>query len=164
MQNPKNLAVMEHAYRLAIGVYRLTATFPAEERYGLAQQMRRASVSIGSNIAEGCGRRGDRELLNSLYIAFAEAKELAFQLRVSDGLRFGIPSERHQLLGELDRLERMLNRLTAYLRTRPARGTKQGAPVAERPAQLHSHQPPIQPTTSRAAAATRRSAPYARSP
>src|SRR5215216_2342618 len=121
MQNPKNLAVTEQAYRLAIGVYRLTATFPAEERFGLVQQMRRAAVSIGSNISEGCGRRGDRELLNYLYMAFSSAKELAFQLRVSDGLDFGDSAERARLVSDLDRVERMLNRLTAYLRARPIR-------------------------------------------
>ena len=127
MQDPKNLAVTEHAYRLAIGVYRLTATFPPGERFGLVQQMRRAAVSIGSNISEGCGRRGDRELLNCLYIAFAEAKELGFQLRVSQGLQFGAEAERQKLIGDLDRLERMLNRLTAYLRARPARKKKRNA-------------------------------------
>lgn len=128
MQDPKNLAVTEVAYRLAIGVYRLTATFPAEERYGLVQQMRRAAVSIGSNISEGCGRRGDRELLNYLYTAFSSAKELAFQLRVSDGLQFGTASERRELSANLDRLERMLNRLTAYLRARPTQEKKKDAP------------------------------------
>jgi four helix bundle protein len=94
----------------------LTRTFPADERFGLVQQMRRAAVSIGSNISEGCGRRGDRELLNSLYVAFGEAQELAYQLRVSDGLAFGAVTERQKLIGDLDRLQRMLNRLTAYLR------------------------------------------------
>jgi len=128
VQDPKNLAVTEVAYRLAIGVYRLTATFPAEERYGLVQQMRRAAVSIGSNISEGCGRRGDRELLNYLYTAFSSAKELAFQLRVSDGLQFGTASERRELSANLDRLERMLNRLTAYMRARPTQEKKKDAP------------------------------------
>ena len=128
MQDPNSLEVTEHAYRIAIGVYRLTATFPTEERFGLMQQMRRAAVSIGSNISEGCGRRGDRELLQSLYTAIAEAKELAYQLRVSDGLQFGTDSERQRLRGDLDRLERMLNRLTAYLRSNIARKTKRDAP------------------------------------
>jgi len=127
MQDPRNLAVTERAYRLAIGVYRLTAKFPSEERFGLVQQMRRAAVSIGSNIAEGCGRRGDRELLNYLYMAFSSAKELAFQLRVSEGLELGTASERKKLSGDLDQLERMLNRLTAYLRSRPTRQTKKDA-------------------------------------
>jgi four helix bundle protein len=121
MQDTRNLAVAEHAYHMAIDVYRLTATFPAEERYCLSQQMRRAAVSIGSNIAEGCGRRGDKELLNHLYIAFASAKELAFQLRVSEALDFGDGAQRGRLTGDLDRLERMLNRLTAYLRAQPSR-------------------------------------------
>jgi four helix bundle protein len=128
MQNPKNLEVTEHAYRIAIGVYRLTAAFPDGERYGLTQQMPRAAVSIGSNISEGCGRRGERELLNSFYIAVAEAKELAFQLRVSDGLDFGSSSERARLAAELARLERMLNRLTAYLRANIGGKTKREAP------------------------------------
>ena len=128
MQDPKQLAVTEHTYRLAIGVYRLTAKFPAEERFGLVQQMRRAAVSIGSNISEGCGRRGDRELLNSLYVAFGEAKELAYQLRVSDGLGFGSTIERQKLIGDLERLERMLNRLTAYLRAHADRKTRKNPP------------------------------------
>ena len=127
MQDPRNLDVTEHAYRIAIDVYRLTATFPNEERYGLTQQMRRAAVSIGSNISEGCGRRGDRELLHSLYTAVAEAKELAYQLRVSHGLQFGSDPERQRLRGDVDRLERMLNRLTAYLRAQTARKTKRDA-------------------------------------
>ena len=57
----------------------------------------------------------------------AEAKELAFQLRVSEGLQFGSDSDRQELIGQLDRLERMLNRLTAYLRARHARKTKKDA-------------------------------------
>jgi four helix bundle protein len=128
MQDPNNLEVTEHAYRIAIDVYRLTATFPDDERFGLTQQMRRAAVSIGSNISEGCGRRGDRELLHSLYTAVAEAKELAYQLRLSDGLAFGASSERARVAAAVDHLERMLNRLTAYLRARTARRTKKDAP------------------------------------
>jgi four helix bundle protein len=135
--------VTEHAYRIAIDVYRLTATFPDEERFGLTQQMRRAAVSIGSNISEGCGRRGDKELLHSLYIAVAEAKELAYQLRVSDGLEFGPQQERQRLRGDVDRLERMLNRLTSYLRAQTAKGMTKGAPRSERPTNARTHQPTL---------------------
>ena len=128
MQNPKNLIVTEHARRLAVSVYRLTAKFPSEERFGLTRQMRDAAVSIGCNIAEGCGRRGNRELLNFLYIAFASAKELAFQLGLSGDLDFGVASDRAYVATELDRLERMLNRLTAYLRNHPSRKRKEDTP------------------------------------
>lgn len=133
MQNTKNLRVAEHAERLALAVYRLTAAFPPDERFGLAQQMRRAAVSIGSNIAEGCGRRGNRELLNHLYIAMASGSELEFQLGISDKLGFGAPSDRIEVFAELNRVQRMLNRLTAYRGTRPAWRRKEGTPRSERP-------------------------------
>jgi four helix bundle protein len=135
MQNTKNLRVVEHAERLALVVYRLTAAFPREERFGLAQQMRRAAVSIGSNIAEGCGRRGNRELLNYLYIAMASASELAYQLSLSEKLAFGIDADRSEAVAELERVQRMLNRLTAFLRAQPAWRRKEDAPRSERPAQ-----------------------------
>ena len=133
MQATKNLVVAEHAELLALGVYRLTAAFPAEERFGLAQQMRRAAVSVGSNIAEGCGRRGNRELLQHLYIAMASGSELEFQLGLAEKLDFGALSDRQQVFAELNRVQRMLNRLTAYLRAQPAWRRKEGAPRSERP-------------------------------
>ena len=101
---------------LAVGVYRLTAHFPPEERFGLSSQMRRAAVSVGSNIAEGCGRQRDSELLQFLYIASGSARELAFQLRLAFELEFGVSADRENVSAEVDRLQRMLNRLTGYLR------------------------------------------------
>jgi four helix bundle protein len=133
MQATKNLVVAEHAERLAIAVYRLTAAFPHDERFGLAQQMRRSAVSVGSNIAEGCGRRGNRELLNHLYIAMASGSELEFQFGIANKLGFGAPSDRDTVSAELNRVQRMLNRLTAYLRAQPAWRRKEGAPRSERP-------------------------------
>jgi four helix bundle protein len=133
MQNTKNLRVAGHARRVAVSVYRLSETFPIQERFGLAAQMRRAAVSIGSNIAEGCGRRGNRELLNHLYIAFASAKELAFQLQLADDLGFGAQAARADVQRELDVLERMLNRLTSYLRTQPARRQERALPREKDP-------------------------------
>jgi four helix bundle protein len=67
MQNPKNLLVTTKAIELAVSVYQATSRFSPSERYGLTSQMRRAAVSIGSNIAEGCGRRGDKELIAFLH-------------------------------------------------------------------------------------------------
>ena len=134
MQATKNLKVAEHAERLALAVYHLTAAFPPEERFGLAQQMRRAAVSVGSNIAEGCGRRGNRELLNHLYIAMASGSELEFQLGLSNKMGFGADEARNAVASELNRVQRMLNRLTAYLRAQPAWRRKEGAPPSERPA------------------------------
>ena len=133
MQNVKNLKVAESARRVALSVYRLTESFPIQERFGLTAQMRRAAVSVGSNIAEGCGRRGNRELLNHLYIAFASAKELAFQLQLADDLGFGAPAARAEVQRQLDLLERMLNRLTAFLRAQPARRREKDPSTREGP-------------------------------
>ena len=134
MQDTKNLIVAEHARRLAVAVYRLTREFPPEERFGLSQQMRRASVSIGSNIAEGCGRRSNRELLNYLYIAFASSSELEFQLQLAADLEFGTAPDRERSRAQLQSVRRMLNRLTAYLRARPPRRRKEGPSTLEGPA------------------------------
>jgi len=141
MQDTKNLIVAEHARRLAVAVYRLTIAFPSEERFGLAQQMRRAAVSIGSNIAEGCGRRGNRELLNHLYIGFASSSELAFQLQLAADLGFGADHDREITRNELLRVQRMLNRLTAYLRAQPAQRRKEGPPRTKGPSRQLTNQP-----------------------
>ena len=121
MQDPRKLQVFERASRLALCIYRLTEAFPDRERFGLTAQMRRAAISVGSNIAEGCGRRGDRELLQFLYIASGSVRELGFQLHVSGLLSFGDSSERAEAQEELDHMQRMLNRLTARLGARTSR-------------------------------------------
>jgi four helix bundle protein len=115
MQNPDRLRVTAEARSLAVCVYELTARFPAEERYGLVAQMRRAAVSVGSTIAEGCGRRGNGELLHYLYMASGSASELAFQLTVAEALGLGLKESREKVGTQVNRLQRMLNRLTARL-------------------------------------------------
>ena len=106
------------AAELAIAVYRLTASFPASERFGLADQMRRAAVSDGSNIAEGAGRSGDRAFLRFVHIAYASASELAFQINIASELDFGAEGDRASIAKAIDHLQRMLNRLANSLRPR----------------------------------------------
>jgi four helix bundle protein len=69
MQDFKNLTVWQMARQLTKSIYKLTMDFPGSEEFGLKSQMRRASVSICTNIAEGCGRRGDRELRRFVDVA-----------------------------------------------------------------------------------------------
>ena len=88
MQSANNLHVMEHARELALQVYRATSQFPSAERFGLTAQMRRSAISIGSNIAEGCGRQGDRELVRFLQMALGSASELEFQAKIAEDLGF----------------------------------------------------------------------------
>ena len=120
MQPTTNLRVAGQATKLAVAVYRMTSGFPTEERFGLTAQMRRAAVSVGSNIAEGCGRRGNRELLQFLYVASGSASELAFQLQLACALGFGEEATVDVARDELLSLQRMLNRLTQHLANRPA--------------------------------------------
>ncbi len=74
--------------QLVKAVYQMTSDFPAEERYGLSQQMRRAAVSIPSNIAEGAGRNGAKEFLNFIGISRGSLAELETQLQLAVMLGF----------------------------------------------------------------------------
>ena len=107
------------AEELAVAVYRHTATFPPAERFGLTVQMRRAAVSIASNIAEGCGRRGNRALLAFLYIATGSASELDCQLKISSRLGYGDSHSADSLRLELQHVARMLASLVRFLREHP---------------------------------------------
>ena len=131
MRDPNKLTVTDQARSLAVEVYRLASDFPASERFGLAAQMRRAAVSVGSNIAEGCGRSGDREFVRFLQIARGSSTELAFQLAVAMDLGL-CSSTGHDTVAELiDHVQRMLNRLTASMRQKREgpRRDRQGIPV-----------------------------------
>jgi four helix bundle protein len=70
LKNYTELKVWQKAYQLCLEIYKVTKNFPREERYGLTAQIRRAAVSIPSNIAEGYGRRTPGEYIQSLYIAY----------------------------------------------------------------------------------------------
>jgi four helix bundle protein len=120
MQNPADLRVTTCARELAAGLYSATNRFPTSERFGLTAQMRRAAVSIGSNIAEGCGRSGERELIHFLHIALGSASELEFQLLLSVDLALLSESDAAPLLTRTCDLKRMLAGLIKSLRKRIA--------------------------------------------
>ena len=84
----KELTVWQNAYQLTLEVYRITCAFPSSEQYGLASQMKRASVSIPSNIAEGYKRQSRKEYLQFLAIASGSTGELETQLLLSKDLGF----------------------------------------------------------------------------
>ncbi len=89
----KDLIVWQKAYRLVLQVYKITKDFPKPETYGLAQQMRRAAVSLPSNIAEGYGRRHKTEYKYSLSIAYGSLSELETQYLLSIDLGYTKNSE-----------------------------------------------------------------------
>ena len=79
----KQLDVWKTAMDLVEEIYKISSKFPNEERYGLTSQMRRAAVSIPSNIAEGAGRKGDKELLQFVSIAIGSLSELETQYLIA---------------------------------------------------------------------------------
>jgi four helix bundle protein len=81
----QDLEVLQSAMDLAVRVYRLTSLFPKEERYGLTSQMRRAAISVPSNIAEGKGRSSDKELIEFLCHSRGSLFEVETQLAIGSG-------------------------------------------------------------------------------
>ena len=138
MHNPDKLRVAQVAENLAMLLYDFTAGFPIEERYGLAAQMRRAAISVGSNIFEGAGRQTNRAFIASLYVAFGEASELTFQCRISTRRGMGDEQLARQLRRDLEqmriKLMRLIKRMEANEASREAASpsrAKRGA-VSER--------------------------------
>jgi four helix bundle protein len=115
MQNPDNLRVSAAAEDLAVLVYRFIAGFPIEERYALSAQMRKAAISIGSNIFEGCGRQTKKAFIACLYVSHGEACELVFQLRVAIRLQFGDAKLSIELRKRIDHVRQMLANLIRKL-------------------------------------------------
>src|SRR5436305_13625182 len=76
MRDFRTLNVWQKAHALSIAIYKATATFPSEEKFGLTSQIRRCCVSVEANIAEGCGRGGEQGFRRFLHIALGSASEL----------------------------------------------------------------------------------------
>ena len=88
IKSHKDLKVWQESMTLVILVYRISEDFPKHEIYGLSSQIRRAAVSIPSNIAEGAGRNGENEFTRFLYIALGSLSEVETQLEISQRLSY----------------------------------------------------------------------------
>ena len=88
MKDHKDLDVWKQSIVLVEDIYALTKNFPSDEKYGLSSQIKRAVVSVPSNIAEGAGRKGDKEFIQFLYIAMGSLSELETQLILANRLQF----------------------------------------------------------------------------
>ncbi len=116
MRDHTKLRAFELADEVAILVYRVTAGFPKEELFGLTSQLRRAAVSIPSNIVEGCASDSEADYLRFLNIAFGSLRELHYQLNLSKRLGF-LPNEDSSLLEPtVVETEKVLNGLIRALR------------------------------------------------
>lgn len=119
----RDLVAWQKAFALGLAVYRLTAKFPSDERFGLVQQMRRCSVSIASNIAEGYGRAGRSDYTRFLKLARGSLYECDTQLMFGVELGY-IPCDAYeQTKAQLDECERVLAGLIRALETEQSPST-----------------------------------------
>ncbi len=108
MQDFRQLKVWMKSHSLVLAVYKATASFPKSEVFGLTNQIRRASVSIPSNIAEGCGRGSDQDFGRFLQMAMGSASEVEYQLLLARDLAYLTTAEYDQRAGDVVEVKRML--------------------------------------------------------
>jgi four helix bundle protein len=118
LQSYRDLVVWQKAVDLAELSYRLTEQFPPREMYGLSSQMRRAGVSVASNIAEGYGRGSRREYVQFLAIAQGSLKELETQTILAERLTFATASQANRMLDDCEVIGKMPGALIRSLRAK----------------------------------------------
>jgi four helix bundle protein len=115
LKNYRELLVWQKAYRLCIAIYIVTKRFPKEEKFGLTSQVRRAAVSVPSNIAEGYGRKTTPEYIHALYVAYGSNCELETQILLSRDLGYIEVEDMRRLQEDIGEVERMLKALIKSL-------------------------------------------------
>lgn len=116
MKTHRDLEVWRASIDLARSVYDLTRQYPKEELFGLVSQMRRASVSIASNIAEGAARNGDKEFMQFLYIALGSASELDTHIEISRVIRICPEDHLQTLQNDITRVRMLISGLIRSLK------------------------------------------------
>ena len=115
-RDPSKLKVFRLADELVAEVYRATRGFPVEERYGLQAQLRRAAVSVPTNIVEGCARNSERDYLHFVDMAIASASEVRYLLGLSARLGILQKVDQEPLVRRYDDLIRSVQKLLSTLR------------------------------------------------
>lgn len=111
----KKLNVWKESIDLVKQIYQVTANFPREEKYGLISQLRRASVSIPSNIAEGNSRSSDKDYKRFVEMAYGSALELETQLIISVELKF--IDKNNEIFNKLEQVKKLLSGFIKYLKS-----------------------------------------------
>ena len=117
MRDHKKLRAFQLADEVVLSAYRVTSDFPKEELFGLTSQIRRAAVSVPSNIVEGCARDSQADYLCFLYIAFGSLRELRYQLDLSKRLGFLTEPGFGMIDSKIEEAEKVLNGLIRSMRT-----------------------------------------------
>jgi four helix bundle protein len=107
----EKLIVWQKSKDLSINIYKVTANFPNEEKFGLISQLRRCAVSVASNLAEGSGRNSNKDKARFSEIAFGSLLELLNQLIISNELKFLSVESYEDLRNQIEEISRMINAL-----------------------------------------------------
>jgi four helix bundle protein len=107
MHNLRELKIWNKAIDFSVDIYKASSSFPADERYGLISQIRRAAISIPSNIAEGAGRNSNKEFCNFLGIANGSSYEVQTQLVIANKLGLLQNDVLNELLRQIEELQKM---------------------------------------------------------
>ena len=118
MRDHKKLRAFELADQLALAIYRTTRNFPREEVFGLTSQLRRAAVSIASNIVEGCARRSESDYIRFLDMAYGSAREVEYQASLASRLGYMAKDDGESLDALCCETSKVLNGLLHALRAR----------------------------------------------
>ena len=108
MVDYRKYKVWQKSHQLVLDVYAITSNFPKGEQFNLVSQINRAAVSIPTNIAEGCGRETQKELIRFLYISSGSAHELEYLLFLSIELKIKAMENTTKILADIDEVKRML--------------------------------------------------------
>jgi len=117
MRDHRKLRAFELADDLVLAVYAATKGFPREEQFGLTSQMRRAALSIASNIVEGCARNSEADFLHFLDMAYGSAREVEYQISLAHRLGYLAPEDFKSLNPKCEETAKVLNGLIRSLRT-----------------------------------------------
>jgi four helix bundle protein len=115
MRNFRELKIWQNGIKIAIKTYRVTETFPKEDKYSIVQQMVRAGVSIPSNIAEGCSRKSEKDYSRFVEIALGSTYELETQVIIAEQLKKGDQQLLQELKAALIEEQRMITRFQQSL-------------------------------------------------
>lgn len=109
MRDYKKLEVWQKSYQLGLTIYTITKNFPKEELYGITSQMRRSSISIPLNIAEGSRRSTDKDYKSFIHIAYGSCAELEVQIMYAQDLGYIDTETYSRFLEEISQISKMLN-------------------------------------------------------
>ena len=115
MHRFKDLEIWKYSREFCTEIYAVTSSFPESEKFGLTNQLRRASVSIAANIAEGCSRSSNKDFSRFLEIAIGSAYEVETHLLISSDLNFIRQDEADILIAKLDRIVKMTSKFRSTL-------------------------------------------------